>query len=65
MRIHSNGEDANLQEKIVWVKPRKIPVRENSERPKWEVREGEQPPGGREFAVRGCSATRGEEEVSA
>ena len=28
---------------------------------KWEVREGEQLPGGREFAVRGCSATRGEE----
>ena len=33
MRMHSNGEDANLQEKIAWVKPSEIPVRENSERP--------------------------------
>ena len=33
MRMHNNGEDANLQEKIAWVKPRKIPVRENCERP--------------------------------
>ena len=31
--MHSNGEDTNLQEKIVRVKPREIPVRENNERP--------------------------------
>ena len=31
--MHSNGEDANLQEKITWVKPRKIPVHENNEQP--------------------------------
>ena len=23
VRMHNNGEDANLQEKIAWVKPRK------------------------------------------
>ena len=33
VRMHGNGEDANFQEKIVWVKPREIPVRENSEQP--------------------------------
>ena len=33
MRMNSNGEDANLQEKIAWVKPRKIPVCENNEQP--------------------------------
>ena len=33
VRMHSDGEDTNLQEKIVWVKPRKIPVRENNEQP--------------------------------
>ena len=33
VRMHSNGEDANLQEKIAWVKPRKIILREISERP--------------------------------
>ena len=33
VRMHSNGEDVNLQEKIVWVKPREILVHENSERP--------------------------------
>ena len=31
--MQNNGEDANLQEKIAWVKPRKILVRENSQRP--------------------------------
>ena len=41
------------------------PVRENNEQTKWEVREGEQLQGGHEIAVRGSSATRGEEEVSA
>ena len=33
VRMHSNVEDANLQEKITWVKPREIPVCENSEHP--------------------------------
>ena len=35
---------------------RKIHVHENHEQTKWEVREGEQLPGGHEIAVRGCSA---------
>ena len=33
VRMHNNGEDADLQEKIMWLRPRKIPMRENSEWP--------------------------------
>ena len=33
VRMHSNGEDVNLQKKIAWVKPKKIPVHKNSEQP--------------------------------
>ena len=52
------------EKKTAWVKPGKFLCVKTMSR-RLEVREGEQLPGGREIAVPGCFATRGEEEVSA
>ena len=64
VRMHSNGEDANLQEKIAWVKPKKIPMCENSEWPNGKCVKVNNYQEDAKIAVRGCSTTRGEEEVS-
>ena len=45
----------SMEEKIAWVKPRKFLCVKTMSR-QLEVREGEQLQGGREIAVRGCSA---------